>query len=303
MDKRACRLVIPAFSEVTRIERCLNAALASPLPAGWSWTEWVLFDDHSDDGTAAAAEAWSAAVSHPPLGVRVSPTRQGKSAALGVWHAKAVAAAQLEDVIVVVDADTAVERGSFAALLTPFDTDPDLAVVWGADRPDDTTFGRWASSFQMEATTALARRRGLRATRAYGRFFAYRVGALTDFSWEPDVTDDTQLANFVRSRRLTVRSEWDATVMVTPAGNYRDFYSQTYRYYQAEAVQTSIASNGSEGRSPAERVSVLASQAIRRPLWAVAYAGARVVASARHRMGGEVDSVLWTPSASTKSAS
>jgi len=303
MDKRACRLVIPTLNEVARIERCLNAALASPLPTGCSWTEWVLLDDGSDDGTAAAAEAWSANGSRPPLRVRVSPTRQGKAGNLGAWHDEAVAAAHLEDVAVIVDADTAVERGSFAALLTPFTTDPELAVVWGADRPDDTTFGRWSSSFQIEANMALARRRGLRATRAYGRFFAYRIGALTDFSWEPDVTDDVQLANFVRSRRLTVRSEWDATVMVTPAGNYRDFYSQTYRSYQALAGQTSIASNGSDGRSPAERVSVLASQAIRRPLWAVAYAGARVVASARHRMGGEVDSVLWAPSASTKSAS
>ena len=301
--KLGCRLVIPAFNEVARIERCLNAALASPLPTGCSWTEWVVLDGGSDDGTAAAAEAWSAAGSRPPLRVRVSPTRQGKAGDLGAWHDEAVAAAHLEDVAVIVDADTAVERGSFAALLSPFTTDPELAVVWGADRPDDTTFGRWASSFQIEASAALARRRGLRATRAYGRFFAYRVGALTSFSWKPDVTDDIQLANFVHNRRLTARSKWDATVLVTPAGNYRDFYLQTYRGYQAEADQATIVSNRSDGMNSAERVSVFASQAARRPLWAVAYAGARVVASARHRMSGERFTALWTPPASTKSAS
>jgi hypothetical protein len=166
-----------------------------------------------------------------------------------------------------------------------------------------TKSGEPQSSFQIEASAALARRRGLRATRAYGRFFAYRVGALTSFSWKPDVTDDIQLANFVHNRRLTARSKWDATVLVTPAGNYRDFYLQTYRGYQAEADQATIVSNRSDGMNSAERVSVLASQAARRPLWAVAYAGARVVASARHRMGGERFTALWTPPASTKSAS
>ncbi|CAG4910023.1 unnamed protein product [Acidithrix sp. C25] len=299
---RRCHLVIPAFNEVASITRCLDSAVSAALPTGWSWAEFVLLDDCSDDGTVEAVEAWSSIHSGIAVRIVVSPRRRGKAENLGSWHKSLVATAPYEDVVVVVDADVGIEKESLKALLHPFATDSELAVVWGVDRPEGAVFGRWSSLFQLEAVTALARRSGDTAPRVYGRFFGYRVGGLKDFSWGSSsvITDDVQLADFVRRHQLKVFSAWDAKVLVTPAGNYRDFYLQTYRFFQDVSVSREIDPEQKLRTAVRDRWIVLATRAVRKPHWAVAYAAARLVAMLRHYFRGNRFTSQWIPTDSTK---
>lgn len=302
VPQRHCHLVVPAFNEVASIGRCLDAALAAPLPNGWAWAEFVVLDDRSDDGTVATAQAWSDSSSGPPMRIVVAPSRRGKSQNLGSWHTEEIATVPPEDVVIVVDADVAIEINSLRSLLRPFASDPELAVVWGADHAESTTFGHWGSAFQMEAVTALARRCGDTAPRAYGRFFAYQVNGLANFCWNSGsiVTDDVQLADFVHRLDLRVCSVWEATALVAVAGNYRDFYLQTYRGYQDMSTLRMSSSEREDGTRRRDRMAVLVAQATRRPHWAIAYAAARTVSVVRHYLGGHRFTALWTPTTSTK---
>lgn len=218
---RTCELVVPAYNEASRLARALDSVLAARLPAGWAWTRWAVLDDASDDGTPEVARAWAGARRSPPLVVRSATSREGKAAALGAWHLQLVgetgARPAADHVVVVLDADVAVEPGSVAALLAPLAHDAAVAVVWGADSLDTRAPGTRASRFQMEAVARLARLAGARSVRAYGRFFAYRPALLADFCWERGQVDDLQLRRHAAARGLEVRSAWDATVKVTRA--------------------------------------------------------------------------------------
>lgn len=297
----ACRLVVPAYNEAGRIGRCLDAVASSPLPTGWRWTAWAVLDGASTDGTPDMVRSWAEERDCPPLAVLVAPAREGKAVDLGRHHACLLAEADPDEVVVVVDADAEVGSDTLAALLAPFVEQPSTAVVWGVDAPDDTSVGRWASSFQMELVGELARRAGASAPRAYGRLFAYRVGALRDSPWGPGQLDDIQLARFVAERSLPVVSVWSATVAATPAHGWRDFYLQTYRFYWAraeEGASTICAAPPLGGDRQA--LDAFAAVARRHPARAGAYLLARLGAAVYHRLRREQFSALWAPATSTK---
>jgi dolichyl-phosphate beta-glucosyltransferase len=75
-------LVIPAYNEVNRIERCVRdvAAWRSGRPGGLDW-EIILVDDGSADGTGSAARLAAEAVG-VPLTLLVHPGNRGKGAAI-----------------------------------------------------------------------------------------------------------------------------------------------------------------------------------------------------------------------------
>jgi glycosyltransferase involved in cell wall biosynthesis len=173
-------LVIPAFNEEVRIGRCLSSALASELPNDCRWRDLVVLDGASTDDTVGEVGRWSR--SNVPVTIVTSHRRSGKAAALGAFHKRLLLEGRSNELVIICDADVVVLPGSLKALLEPLVKDFDLGVVWGCDTPDDCRIGRWASSFQMVATTAFAKTNGAYASRAYGRFFAYRVRNMEEFS-------------------------------------------------------------------------------------------------------------------------
>jgi dolichyl-phosphate beta-glucosyltransferase len=74
-------LVIPAFNEVNRIERCLRdiASWRAGRPGGWEW-EVILVDDGSKDGTRGVARQ-AAEEAGLPLTVLAHESNRGKGAA------------------------------------------------------------------------------------------------------------------------------------------------------------------------------------------------------------------------------
>ncbi len=301
---RTCELVVPAYNEAPRIARALDSVREARLPTGWAWTRWAVLDGASDDDTPEVARAWAEAHASPPLVVQSAVEREGKAAALGAWHARVMselgADRDGDHVVVVLDADVAVEPGSFSALLAPFVHDA-VAVVWGADVPDTRAWGTRASGFQMEAAARLARFAGTRSPRAYGRFFAYRPALLADFCWERGQVDDLQLCRHVAARGLEVHSAWDATVKAIPAHGYADFYRQTYRFFEARA--RGAATQGSSGEQPGrrlDRILAVALAARADPLGVLAYALARLVCAGRHAFAPVHFGDAWEPARSTK---
>lgn len=75
-------LVIPAYNEVNRIERCMRDAAAwrAGRPGGFDW-EIILVDDGSADGTSSAARL-AAEAARVPLTVLVHAQNRGKGAAI-----------------------------------------------------------------------------------------------------------------------------------------------------------------------------------------------------------------------------
>jgi glycosyltransferase involved in cell wall biosynthesis len=288
-------LVIPAYNEAERIGRCLDAVLATPIRSTCEWSEWVILDDSSTDGTAETVMQW--AHDHPgvPLRIDTGAVRSGKAAALGAYHSSVVELGCTDDLVVVIDADCAVTDGAVDALLATLEANEDLVVVWGRDRPDKTGPRRWASAFQMEVLYALTRRVGSDVPRAYGRLFAYRVGPMSDFGWEADeITDDIQLARFLHQRGLSCQTVDEALILATPAGTLRDFYLQTYKALVASAV------GQIPGASRRQQLMAALETAARRPHWAVTYGLARSLAALLHRIRPTHFTALWIPPRSTK---
>lgn len=295
-----CHLLIPAYNEAGRIRRCLQAVYDDALPPGYAWRDWSVLDDNSEDGTASLALEWGSQHPAVPLSVLSDPRRLGKSARLSRAHETLLQrSTDPSELVVVLDADALITPGSLAALLTPFAyPEARLAVVWGADLPDDRSVSRWASVFQMVLTLELAKRLGDRRPRAYGRLFAYRLFALAEFTWQPDQVDDLQLSEWVSHHGLPTVSAWNATVAVAPASGWRDFYLQTYRSYHALSLQRP----GLVAEVPlASRLEAAMHVARQHPHWALAYLAARAAAATQDRLSHRVTGPVWEPARSTKS--
>jgi glycosyltransferase involved in cell wall biosynthesis len=294
IDRIDCVVVVPAFNEVARIGRCLSSIAISNLPDGYKLSEIVVADGASTDGTVTEVQRWSG--ENPGLHITISTSslRRGKAGDLGNFHTSELLKMSDDEIVVICDADVAVRPGSLRALLESFTQKPSIAVAFGADFPDNCQRGRWASSFQMSAVTAFGKAAGDAVPRAYGRFFAYRIAALKDFTWSPDRgPDDLQLLVFIESNSISCRSVWSATVDVTPAGNYRDFYYQTARGRLAaartKAGKTSIRSRLAPFRTAAEH-----------PHWAVAYCAARLASIVQRVFSPTKFENVWVPPSSTK---
>jgi cellulose synthase/poly-beta-1,6-N-acetylglucosamine synthase-like glycosyltransferase len=272
----------------------------------------VVLDGASTDGTVEEAKRWADSGVRPPVTLLVSSHRQGKASDLGAFHKSLLSTGRNKELVVVCDADVAILPGSLKALLEPLVNDPDLGVAWGVDLPDNCSWGRWASSFQMVAFAALVRANGSATPIAYGRFFAYRVERLANFAWqEAKGADDAQLSEFVKSQRIPFQTVPTATVEATPAGNYRDFYLQTYRWFAAQAQFSSSPEVVNRGpgpiisrkfRSSVRRWAVFGRIAIKHPMWAISYIAARAVAWGYHQFRPAIFDDQWRPSGSTKGA-
>jgi hypothetical protein len=146
----------------------------------------------------------------------------------------------------------------------------------------------------MCAVTSFAKAAGEKSARAYGRFFAYRIGSLKGFTWNEDGgLDDLQLLNFIVTNSVPCQSVWTATVNVTPAGNYRDFHYQTTKWRLAAPQAIREKTRLRFWLAPM-RV------AAKHPHWAVAYVVARIAAIIQHKMNPVASGQNWVPPKSTK---
>jgi cellulose synthase/poly-beta-1,6-N-acetylglucosamine synthase-like glycosyltransferase/peptidoglycan/xylan/chitin deacetylase (PgdA/CDA1 family) len=124
-------IVIPAYNEHSTIVAAARSLAQSEHEGG---VEVILVDDASTDGTAEVVEALGLANVRV---VRVPPG--GKAVALNTGTALA-----RDDIIVMVDADTVVERGSVHQLIQPF-ADPSVGAVAGNVKVGNRRgiLGRW----------------------------------------------------------------------------------------------------------------------------------------------------------------
>ncbi len=123
-------VVVPFYEEPDTLEACLDAVVASPLPAGWK-SSLVVIDDGSSP--AAAQRARDAAAR---IGARFlqHERNRGKGAALRTGFADALGRGGEEDVVIVQDADLEYDPSDYASLLAPI-----------VARESEVVFGnRWA---------------------------------------------------------------------------------------------------------------------------------------------------------------
>lgn len=297
-----CTLLICSFNESNRIIRCLDSIIDAEMPDGFCWDQIVVLAGASNDGTSEVVTQWASAHLAISLQVVTSESRNGKAYDLGLAHSQLINRHPTDHVVLVIDADVKVaHKGSLTALLEPLIDSDAPCIVWGVDLPDDKSYGRWASAFQMELCTKLAKTLGSDVPRAYGRFFAYRLDGLRDFTWKGgEIVDDIQISKFAEENDLKVQSAWNAIVFVTPAKGFRDFYLQTYRYYRAESISHSGHSRITRVLKLIIHLDAVLSVFGDDPMGAMAYLFARVVAAIVHRMSRIEFTDDWIPPLSTK---
>jgi dolichyl-phosphate beta-glucosyltransferase len=112
-------LVIPAYNEANRVERCVRdvAAWRADRPGGLDW-EIILVDDGSADGTESAARR-AAEAAHLPLKLLVHSGNRGKGAAI-----RTGVLASTGDPVLVSDADLSTPLAEWTKLAAALPTHP-----------------------------------------------------------------------------------------------------------------------------------------------------------------------------------
>jgi len=125
----AASLVIPAYNEANRIERCLRevAAFRSGRPGGLDW-EVILVDDGSSDGTVDIARS-AASQAGLPLRLLSHESNRGKGAAI-----RTGVLASTGDSVLVSDADLSTPLSEWARLAESL---PSHAVAIGSRALDE----------------------------------------------------------------------------------------------------------------------------------------------------------------------
>lgn len=286
---------MPTFNEVRTLGRLLDSLLASSLLPGTEWGTITVSDDGSTDGTDQVARA--RAKDDPRIVVISSGRgRVGKSGNLA--YAQQFVAERLDagEVVVVADADVEVDSAAIARLTRPLIEDSRVAVSSGASLPARRSWGRMASTFQMDVSfRANLRLRDARPN-LDDRFFAYRNRCLGDFRWRANCrrSGDIQLAAYLDSHGLARIWVPTACVYVVPARGFREFHLQTYRN---RAMVVAARRTGTV-REQLFRAAV--EESVRHPVRAVAYCVARFVAAGLDRVQPVEFSDLWDVLESTK---
>lgn len=232
-----CNLVVPAYNEAGTITACLTSVYESPLPSGFAWREWILLDGGSLDGTDNRARSWGAEVIPGLLSIRrPAGARQGLTADFMTLQRELLLdQGRHDEIVVVLEGDSAVLRDSISNLLEPFKAQRQLAAAFGACRASDRSWGHWASAFQIEVAECLARLQNPATPRAMGRLFAYRVGMFRDLELRNDAGGhDNQFASFMMARRLLGWRVSNAIALVSPSAGFHEFSLQTRRTIASE---------------------------------------------------------------------
>ena len=114
-------VIVPVFNGAATLHRCLDAIFASE----GATFEVVVVDDGSSDESTAIARTF-------PCRVLELPRNRGVAAARNQG-----AEAAVHDILVFIDADMFVQRGTLAQIAGCFEADPGLGALGGTDVPDD----------------------------------------------------------------------------------------------------------------------------------------------------------------------
>lgn len=179
-------VVTPARNEEANLPRLADSLAAQHLRP----TEWVIVDDGSTDGTAAAARG--AAARHPWIRLvsldRPDRTLRG-APVVRAFHAGLAALSGTYDVVVKLDADVSLPAAYFATLIARFATDTTLGIASGTC-VEATPHGRWVARFGTGDTV-------WGATRAYRRAVLEHVLPLEEeMGWDGIDTLKARLAGW-----------------------------------------------------------------------------------------------------------
>jgi cellulose synthase/poly-beta-1,6-N-acetylglucosamine synthase-like glycosyltransferase len=216
-------VLIPAYNEEEVVVRTVNSVLASD----WPNLEVVVVDDGSQDGTAAELE--KAFGTNPRVRI-FHQSNQGKPAALNLGLRNIST-----EILVGVDADTRIERGTLRALLRHF-VDPSVAAVAGntkvANRHNLLT--RWQALEYI--TSQNLDRRAFDVlnciTVVPGAVGAWRTDVVRECGgFSPDtVAEDTDLTLTIRRRGYRIKYDEDAVAWTEAPERWSDLIRQRFRW-------------------------------------------------------------------------
>ena len=199
------------------------------------------------------------------------------------------------DILIQIDADVVMARGSLSHLLRCLTEPPTPLVAVGIAGPDPQFRGRKhrAGAWQLKATRRYASWLPDDAVRAEGACW----GAWRSFYGEyrfPLGSDsphaDVCLARHVATQGIPTRNCWRAVVHKVPPGTLNDFFLQTQRWYAASGA----------GTRDLRELGAAALEAARDPFGAALYARARIWSARQQRRRRTKWREDWEVTQSTK---
>lgn len=216
-------VIVPAHNEEGLISRTVASLRAAPYhPA----PEILVVADNCSDRTADAARGAGARVLE-----RHDPERRGKSFALDFALDAIRSSAAPPDAVVIVDADTTVDDGFFAAIAEVIDRYPVAQARYDA-APSDSELGRMrrvAFSLVHHARPFGAARLGLPTT-LKGNGMAFRWSVIEGGMPGSGITEDAAATIDLAERGVTVRYAPNARVSGLMAEGYAEARTQDVRW-------------------------------------------------------------------------
>ncbi|MCB0193957.1 MAG: glycosyltransferase family 2 protein [Anaerolineae bacterium] len=114
-------IIIPVYNEAATLDEIISRVRATKLA-----DEIIVVDDGSSDGSLEILKSLENS-DHPQLTIMKHERNQGKGAAM-----RTGLTAVTGDLVLVQDADLEYDPADYPALLTPFETDPSIQVVYGS---------------------------------------------------------------------------------------------------------------------------------------------------------------------------
>ncbi|MFN0095122.1 MAG: glycosyltransferase family 2 protein [Dehalococcoidia bacterium] len=214
--------IVPAHNEEALIARTVRSLL-SDAPT----VEVVVVADNCNDATAERAKAAGATVL-----VRSDAARRGKSYALDYAIADVALRSSLPDAVVIVDADTTVASGFYAALAAGLAAGPDAVQAHYAAAPSGAPVARLRSlAFRLlHWSRPLGSARIGIPTTLKGNGMALRWRLVRDGYGAAGLAEDAGLSVWLARRGVAVGFVPGATVWGEMAGSYGSARTQDERW-------------------------------------------------------------------------
>src|SRR5512138_975225 len=218
-------VLIPARNEETLIARCV----ASVIAAGVAAQHVFVIDDESTDGTVAALQCFD--------GIHVLRNAQRKGKAASLLHAiEHYALCDRFAFVSLLDADSWVEPGYFAAVSRAFDDDPKAVLVCGSPRGLAHNYLTAFRTLEYYSSLVIYKRAqdniGV-ITVAPGCASTYRTSIVPALDWHGGtLVEDMDLTIQIHRQRLgRVRFADDAFVHTQDPRRVREYVGQLTRWY------------------------------------------------------------------------
>jgi cellulose synthase/poly-beta-1,6-N-acetylglucosamine synthase-like glycosyltransferase len=223
--RRDLAVLIPARNEETLIGRCVK----SVLDAGVRPEDVYVIDDESTDGTSDVVRGFA--------GVNVLRHSERRGKAAGLLHAiDHYDLGRRYGLLSLLDADSHVHAGYFAAVRRAFDADPNAVLVCGSPRGLAYNYLTAFRTLEYDMALFMYRKGQDRIgviTVAPGCASTYRTSILSSLDWHGGtLVEDMDLTIQIHRKRLgRVRYAPDAFVLTQDPRRIREFVGQLTRWY------------------------------------------------------------------------